>query len=709
MRIKRAFLLSVLVVAVVLSGAVFVGFQEYKETLYTQERTEVERSAEFVGSSLNRQLAALKRTVAVAADNPDLARHGTEAQRRALARFRNASEFSGASVIAANGTMTNIVSDVPPETRRELIGSDFSGRTYFQRALAGETYVSDPVEAASGNYIVTVSTPITRDGRVVGTLNAAFHLSESRFFSSFASTLEAGQGLTLYSDRGEVIYTTGSAPAHFVHNVTLRQADWTVSVRENRADAESTIRMVTVLQIASVVAVLAVLFGFGLWLYRSNIRQLERLLDGFEALENERYGTEISLDDAEEWQQIERGFNRVSRAIEQSRAESRARERALRRERDRFEALFEGVPEPIVSVELTDEGTFLRDANAAFEETFGYDADEAIDRDINDLIVPDDPEVTEAAERIDARAAEGQQLTREVRRVAVDGIRDFLFRSAPVNPGEGVSRQFGVYIDITDRNEYEARLREQRDNLDVLNQVVRHDIRNDLQLVTAYADFLAESLPEAGEGADEPTRKNRQYLEKIREAASHAVELTETARNIADLLLTDDDEPRPMNLRAVLTREVEKLRSETTDAAVTVEGSIPDVAVRGDDLLSSVFGNLLSNAVQHNDKRVAEVVVSASVDGEADAARVRIADNGPGIPDSRKDDIFGKGEKGLESSGTGLGLYLVRTLVDAYGGAVWVEDRTERGSVDGRTGSADADDEPDADGAVFVVELPLAA
>ncbi|WP_435183124.1 ATP-binding protein [Halobellus sp. EA9] len=690
MRIKRAFVLSVLLVAVVLAGAVFVGFQEYKGTLYAQEQTEVERSAEFVGSSLDQQLAALERTVAVAADNPDLARHGTAAQRRALARFRNRSNFSGASVIAANGTMTNIVSDVSPETRRELIGSDFGDRTYFRRALAGETYISDPVEADSGNYIITVSTPITRDGRVVGTLNAAFHLSEHAFFSSFASTLDDGQQLTMYAQRGEVIYASNPIETvGFAHNVTVSQTGWTVSVRENRADVESTIRTVTVLQAASVVAVLAVLFGFGLWIYRSNIQQVERLLAGFEALEAGRYGSEISLDDAEEWQQIERSFNRVSRAIEQSRDESRARERALRRERDRFEALFEGVPVPIVNVELTDDGTYLRDVNAAFEETFGYDAEAVIGRDINDLIVPDDDEIGAEAARIDERAAEGEQLTREVRRRTEDGVRDFLFRSAPINPEGSVSRQFGVYIDITDRKEYEKRLRKQRDNLDVLNQVVRHDIRNDLQLVTAHADFLAESFPDADAETDETTRQNRQHLEKIRESASHAVELTETARNIADLLLTDADEPRPVDLRAVLSGEIEKLRSATTDAAVSVEGSLPDVSVRGDDLLSSVFGNLLSNAVQHNDEDVAEVVVSATVDDEDAVARVRIADNGPGVPDSRKEAIFGKGEKGLESSGTGLGLYLVQSLVDAYGGAVWVEDN-----------------EPE--GAVFVVELPLA-
>lgn len=60
---------------------------------------------------------------------------------------------------------------------------------------------------------------------------------------------------------------------------------------------------------------------------------------------------------------------------------------------------------------------------------------------------------------------------------------------------------------------------------------------------------------------------------------------------------------------------------------------------------------------------------------------VRIADDGPGIPDSRKREVFGRGEKGLESPGSGLGLYLVDNLVETYGGRGWIEDNEPKGSV----------------------------
>lgn len=85
-------------------------------------------------------------------------------------------------------------------------------------------------------------------------------------------------------------------------------------------------------------------------------------------------------------------------------------------------------------------------------------------------------------------------------------------------------------------------------------------------------------------------------------------------------------------------------------------------------MLSSVLRNFLNNAVQHNDKDTPVVRVFGTV--YEDSFELRIADNGPGIPDEQKESIFGKGEVGLESPGTGIGLYLVRTLVDGYGGDV---------------------------------------
>ena len=229
-----------------------------------------------------------------------------------------------------------------------------------------------------------------------------------------------------------------------------------------------------------------------------------------------------------------------------------------------------------------------------------------------------------------------------------------------------------------DSSDPEARLKRQRDDLRLLNQVMRHDIRNDLQLVEAYAELLDDHVDEEGES----------YLEVIKENTESAVGLTTTVRDLSRVMLREDAEPEGVALDRVLSQQVEEVRSSYSEAVFTVDGTIPSVKVLADEMLGSVFRNVLRNAVQHNDETLPVVDVTARVDDADQAAVVRIADNGPGVPPPQREEIFGKGEKGLDSPGAGIGLYLVRSLVEGYGGEVWVEDNEPKG-------------------AIFVIRLPL--
>jgi signal transduction histidine kinase len=104
--------------------------------------------------------------------------------------------------------------------------------------------------------------------------------------------------------------------------------------------------------------------------------------------------------------------------------------------------------------------------------------------------------------------------------------------------------------------------------------------------------------------------------------------------------------------------------------------------VSANDGVQSVVDNLLENAVEHNDADDPRVAVA--VTAGHDVVRLTVTDNGPGIPDERKETVFEPGE-----GGSGGGLSLVYTLVTGYGGDVWIEDAEPRGTR-------------------FVVELPRA-
>ncbi|MFB6197766.1 MAG: PAS domain-containing protein, partial [Halobacteriaceae archaeon] len=167
------------------------------------------------------------------------------------------------------------------------------------------------------------------------------------------------------------------------------------------------------------------------------------------------------------------------------------------------------------------------------------------------------------------------------------------------------------------RKQYEQQLKEQRDNLETLNQVVRHDIRNDLQLVQAHAEMAEDHVDEEG----------REHLVTVQESAASAVELTRTARELAEMLLQSEVETQAVMLAPTLEQQIDEIQSAHPEAVVTVDGSLPRARVRGNEMLGSVFRNLLQNAILHNDKEIPRVTITTSEHEEQ--VEVRIADNGP--------------------------------------------------------------------------------
>lgn len=365
----------------------------------------------------------------------------------------------------------------------------------------------------------------------------------------------------------------------------------------------------------------------------------------------------------------EDGLSVFSREI----TKRKEREQELARAKRRLDAIVQNTSEVIYIKDRDGRYLFVNEVGG---EVFGHDPETVLGRTDEDLL---DAESVAEVRAADERVMETESPETTDRVWHVNGEeRVFIEDKFPFRDESGaVVGVMGVSREITDRNEYERRLKRQRDGMELLNEAVRHDIRNDLEVITGYGDVLADHVDEEGQP----------YLEAVLESARAATELTHSAADLSEVMLDPERDPRPVSLPETLHSEVENIRTQAESAGVDLEEPLPEVSVLADDMLGSVFRNLLKNAVQHGDKDPTEVTVAASTTD--DDVRVRVADNGPGVPEHLRAAIFGKGERGLDSQGTGIGLYLVRTLVESYGGGVWVEDN-------------------DPGGAVFVVELPLA-
>ena len=207
-----------------------------------------------------------------------------------------------------------------------------------------------------------------------------------------------------------------------------------------------------------------------------------------------------------------------------------------------------------------------------------------------------------------------------------------------------------------------------RERLVTLHSLVRHNVRNRVNVIGGRLELLLAELDDEAVEAVDDTHETAidGQLQAITELLSDV--------QLAVEALGEDREWEPVALASVATEQATV--AEQSHDGLSVEVAVdPQLRVRADELLSAVVENLLSNAVHHHDRETASVVITAERDEEW--VRLRVADDGPGIDDRRKQRVF-EPEVG---EGSGMGLYLVETLVDQYGGDVRLADNEPRGTV----------------------------
>jgi PAS domain S-box-containing protein len=189
--------------------------------------------------------------------------------------------------------------------------------------------------------------------------------------------------------------------------------------------------------------------------------------------------------------------------------------------------------------------------------------------------------------------------------------------------------------------------------------IMTHDIKNAENVSSLYADLLIEML--GGDAA--------QYARKIRSSVRKSAEIIGNVTTIRRIH-HDPPEVGPVDLGAVIRKQVAAFPD------VAIEAGATSCQVWADDLLSEVFTNLIQNAVKFGGSAVGIAIRVEDYDGES--VLVSVEDTGPGVPDGMKESIFTRFERGWsEGCGDGLGLFIVRTLIERYGGTIRVEDRVE--------------------------------
>jgi signal transduction histidine kinase len=307
---------------------------------------------------------------------------------------------------------------------------------------------------------------------------------------------------------------------------------------------------------------------------------------------------------------------------------------AARRASDR--AAIEDLGSPVVVV---DDGRRVINLNTQTRRVLGVEGEDVLGEPL-DAILPE----------VDVTATD-QTLSL----TTVDGPRQFAATTAALTDASG--RTVGHSVVLSDVTA--EKRREQR--LGVLNRVLRHNLRNDLNVVQGYIDLAAERV-------DDP--EVAEMLETADEMTAGVVAHGEKARRIEE---TVSAEPTAgaVALAPVLEGIVADFERDGPDGEVTI-GVSDSLRLQGSErLVDELFRNLLENALQHTrapDPR-AEVTL---VEADGDTATIAVRDNGPGIPSHEVEVLEAESETPLEH-GSGLGLWLVFWGVRSLGGELTFE------------------------------------
>lgn len=265
--------------------------------------------------------------------------------------------------------------------------------------------------------------------------------------------------------------------------------------------------------------------------------------------------------------------------------------------------------------------------------------------------------------------AQGGVWRGELRNRAKDGTIYWVDTTiVPFLDNEGRPRQYlAIRSDITQRKAAEARLREQEalTQLGQLAAVVAHEVRNPLAGLRGSLQILESRLPKG--------MREREII------APMIQRIDGLSKTVEDILLFARPQPprlRPVEVRAIVSDAVASARASAPDICrVSITGD--DAPILADpDMLRAVLLNLILNACQASNGQVVEIVTRV----DQGHGHVEVCDRGPGISDEVREKIFAPFFT-TKSSGTGLGLPIVKRLMEVQGGEVSLRPRDGGGTV----------------------------
>ncbi len=312
----------------------------------------------------------------------------------------------------------------------------------------------------------------------------------------------------------------------------------------------------------------------------------------------------------------------------------------------------ETMPDPVLSV---DSNGIVVDANPAAQQLFessGMVGEQTL------------AEFCEPYPEIYSLHELGTDHTAEVSLETPSGTRHFSVDIRPIRQGGTVTGSLLVLREVTQLREHEQELELIKQ---VLSRVFRHNMRNRLNVMNGHLTVVADGLEN---GDLEP------HTETISETIDRLMSHSDKAVDMQAVIDTEANSAVP--LCDVVRQELQTLQASYS--AIEISTDCEEVSARCHPDIEKAIRELLENAVLHADTELDAFTLRVTVSHRETMCQIVIEDNGPGVP-IHEIEALNAGEETDLKHGSGVGLWLVRLIVEKSGGTLTIDTDTDLGGT----------------------------
>ncbi|NRB48151.1 MAG: PAS domain S-box protein [Saprospiraceae bacterium] len=362
-------------------------------------------------------------------------------------------------------------------------------------------------------------------------------------------------------------------------------------------------------------------------------------------------------------------------------------EKALRESEEKYRGIIENMELGLLEVGL--DQTIVR-PYPIFCDMVGYTAEELIGKNAEELFLPE--EFKETLHEQEAERRQGMAGVYEIQIKRKDGSRIWvLISGAPIKDKKGrVVGSVGIHYDITARRELEQNLSRAKDRAEKAQLAERqflanmsHEIRTPMNAVIGMTHLLYETTP---------NETQKEYLDSLRFSADSLMGIINNILDLSKIGAGEVEfEYKPFDLVQLLhslQRTFQfKVREKPISTVLDIDSKIKNLVIGDSTRLNQIFTNLLGNASKFTQRGT--IGIRAKVVSESAAEYViefHVHDTGIGIAKEKQEAVFQNFKQAdlkitREFGGTGLGLTIVKELVELQSGSIRLESELGRGST----------------------------